>query len=106
MKQFHYLWSSVDLSLMDSTKNNHFLLKGNTMPGLDEDPFEYRATKGGTVIISRGGKRVKTLGSRDSQKFLNRIQEWSEDRIQVEMARVTGNYKRGNEKKAQRGYRS
>jgi hypothetical protein len=57
--------------------------------------FAYRSTKDGKVFISRGGKDVTVLAGAQAERFLGRVER--ED-PQLEMARVTGNYKRGNER--------
>jgi hypothetical protein len=57
--------------------------------------FAYRSTKDGRVFISRGGKDVTVLAGARASRFLDRVER--ED-PQLEMARETGNYKRGNER--------
>ncbi len=64
-----------------------------------DEPFDYTETKDGKVMIRRSGKTVKILGIKDSARFLKRTSGKSEENIQIELARVTGNYKRGNERK-------
>jgi hypothetical protein len=63
-----------------------------------EDPFSYRPTKSGDVQIFRGGTIVVTLRGRAAEKFLATVGIASEEAQQHAMARVTGNYKRGNER--------
>ena len=60
--------------------------------------FAWRSTKDGLVRISRGGRVVTTLAGRSAQRFLSRVEGADYDAAQLEMARVTGNYKRGNER--------
>ena len=60
--------------------------------------FAWRSTKEGRVRISRGGRVVTTLAGRSAQRFLGRVEGADDDAAQLEMARVTGNYKRGNER--------
>ena len=59
--------------------------------------FSYRATAQGAVHISRDGREVVTLRAKAAAKFLARAEGASIDAIQQLCARVTGNYKRGNE---------
>ena len=59
--------------------------------------FTYRATAQGVVHISRGGRVVTTLRDQVAAKFLAKAHAASGDAIQQLCARVTGNYKRGNE---------
>jgi len=64
-----------------------------------DNPFNFSKTKDSKIIIRRSGKTIKILGVSQSGKFLERISGKSEEAIQIELARVTGNYKRGNERK-------
>lgn len=66
----------------------------------DDLGFTYLATKKGDVLISRDGKRIVILAGKEAAKFLSGIDTLSFDEQQQRMARVTGNYKRGNEKLA------
>ena len=59
--------------------------------------FTYRATAKGVVHISRGGREVVILRADAAAKFLAKAQGASAGAIQQLCARVTGNYKRGNE---------
>ncbi len=60
--------------------------------------FDYRITKEGRVRVFRAGRLVKQLGDKESRRFVGRISALPEDKIQIELARVTGNYRRGNER--------
>jgi hypothetical protein len=62
--------------------------------------FEYQIRKNGEVEIMRFGHRVTTLRGREAQEFLAEFEESDMSEIQQEMARLTGNYKRGNERTA------
>ena len=59
--------------------------------------FSYRATRQGAIHITRGGRDVTTLRGEAAAKFLGRAEGASFDAVQQLCARVTGNYKRGNE---------
>ncbi len=65
---------------------------------LDEDVFSYLSTKDGRVLLYYEGKIVKTLGSNHAQKFLAQSENLDGKDAQLIMARVTGNFKRGNER--------
>ena len=58
--------------------------------------FSYRTRKNGDVVISRHGREATILRGDSAIRFLTRIQD---DDPQEIMARVTGNYKRGNERR-------
>lgn len=67
---------------------------------LGDEPFSYRVTKDNTVFLDYNGRQVKTLKGTEAEKFLKRIS--SADTIseaQLIMAKITGNFKRGNERK-------
>lgn len=65
-----------------------------------DDPFSYRATAGGEVRIDRGGRVVTVLRGAAASAFLRKVEGASEAERQLAMARVTGNYRRGNERAA------
>lgn len=58
--------------------------------------FSYRVRSSGEIAIEREGREVTVLRGAAATKFLRKVQ--TSDPQQV-MARVTGNYKRGNEQK-------
>lgn len=62
--------------------------------------FAYQRGRDGEVAISRQGRVVTTLRGRAAQDFLADVEGTPADAQQQAMARVTGNYKRGNERKA------
>lgn len=66
--------------------------------GLEDDPFDWRVTKDGQVLVSRGGRVVTTIRGNTAAKLLGRLERAGEDEAQHLLARVTGNYKRGNER--------
>ena len=59
--------------------------------------FTYRATRNGEVRIHRAGVLVTTLRGPAAERFLTQVEGASMATQQQRMARVTGNYKRGNE---------
>ena len=60
--------------------------------------FAYTATRAGTVFISWNGKTVTTLKGSAAQRFLAQVAELDEDGARLLMAKLTGNFKRGNER--------
>lgn len=62
--------------------------------------FAYRLRKSGEVEILRGGAIVTTLRGVAAKDFLVEAWSCSPGDAQHLMARVTGNYKRGNERAA------
>ncbi|WP_137789398.1 hypothetical protein [Bacillus sp. E(2018)] len=68
---------------------------------LEEKPFSYRETKGQNVFVDYYGKQVKILRGKEAEKFLHRIRAAeSEMAEQLIMAKITGNFKRGNERQS------
>jgi hypothetical protein len=61
--------------------------------------FSWSATKDGRVRIAREGRQVTTLAGDDARRFLSRVEGASPDAAQQLMARATGNYRRGNERR-------
>ena len=65
---------------------------------LDAEVFTYRMTKDKKVFISCDGKQVTTLSGKKAESFIAKIQGLEGKDAQLIMAKVTGNFKRGNEK--------
>ncbi|WP_208543127.1 hypothetical protein [Nocardioides euryhalodurans] len=66
---------------------------------LAADPFDWQVTKGGTVLVSRGGRAVVTVGGRAGERLAAQLAGCDDARAQQLLARATGNYKRGNERR-------
>ena len=62
--------------------------------------FTFRATKNGEVFVHHRGKLATTLRDEAAAEFLADIDGADPDEQQQIMARVTGNYRRGNERLA------
>mgnify|MGYP000194575476 CR=1 FL=1 len=60
--------------------------------------FSYKVTKDRKVFIYWYGKEVTIIKGKKADKFISRISRVNEEEKQLLMARVTGNFKRGNEK--------
>jgi len=65
--------------------------------GLEDDPFDYRITKDGLVLISRGGRLVVAVAGSKADRLVALLGS-SEPEDQELLARATGNYRRGNER--------
>lgn len=66
---------------------------------LRESPFSFRANKNGSVFVYWGDIHAATLRDGEAAKFLRSAETATEYEQQLLMARVTGNFKRGNERK-------
>jgi hypothetical protein len=62
--------------------------------------FTWHKRKDGTVEVLHHGRLAATLRGYDAQEFLDEANSCSPDDAQQLMARLTGNYKRGNERVA------
>ncbi|WP_226526897.1 hypothetical protein [Metabacillus niabensis] len=68
---------------------------------LDETPFSYRVNKDKTIFLEYYGKQVKILKGKEAEKFLRKVTEAENEKdVQLVMAKITGNFKRGNEREA------
>lgn len=66
----------------------------------EELGFSYRSRRNGAVEVLHHGRVASTLRGADAKDFLAEVQAGEEADAQQLMARVTGNYKRGNERLA------
>ncbi len=66
--------------------------------GLEDDPFSWRATKDGQLLVERGNRTVTVIRGSAAAKLLGKLERASDDEAQHLLARATGNYKRGNER--------
>ncbi len=63
------------------------------------ESFEWSRRKNGDVVISHHGRVATTLRGRRADRF---VEDVADEDGQALMARLTGNYKRGNERASQR----
>jgi hypothetical protein len=68
---------------------------------LQDDPFGYRVTKDGRVLVSRAGRLVVVVSGAKAARLVALL---GQDDVQDQelLARATGNYRRGNEKRGHR----
>ena len=66
------------------------------MPSPNE--FSFRQTKSEKVFIYSKGKQVMILNDPESKKILKKINRTDDNQNQLIMAKITGNFKRGNER--------
>ncbi|TDL83114.1 hypothetical protein [Peribacillus frigoritolerans] len=68
---------------------------------LNDEMFSYQLTKDQAVLISWYGKQIKVLKGKAAAKFLANAEKAETDiDIQLLLAKATGNFKRGNEKRS------
>lgn len=68
---------------------------------LQDDPFDYRVTKDGRVLVSRGGRLVVVVSGSKAARLVSLLGR-DDAQDQELLARATGNYRRGNEKRGHR----
>ena len=61
--------------------------------------FTYLFTKDNKLIIYRDNKEIKIIKGKNANEFLQLSRGGNQVEIQLKLAKLTGNYKRGNEKK-------
>lgn len=65
---------------------------------LEAEPFDYQITKDKRVLLYYENKHIKTLSGKSAQKFITEIEALDWYDAQLMLAKVTGNFKRGNER--------
>ncbi|MDQ5831513.1 MAG: hypothetical protein M3550_00440 [Actinomycetota bacterium] len=65
----------------------------------DREQFSYRTTKDGRVRVAFHGRHVVTLAGSDAQRLTSRLEGAGDDRTQLLLAKATGNFKHGNERR-------
>lgn len=65
----------------------------------DDDVFTHRVTKDGKVLISTDGRLVTTLAGQQAAKLISRLDGADRRQVQHLLARATGHYKHGNERR-------
>jgi len=68
--------------------------------------FAFRTRKSGDVEVLHHGRLAATLRGEDASSFLSEVSASSSPDAQQLMARLTGNYKRGNERLASQHQRN
>lgn len=67
---------------------------------LVDDPFDCRITKDGRVLVSRGGRQVCVIAPPAADRLVRSLAAAADERSrQLLLARATGSYKRGNERR-------
>ena len=64
---------------------------------LEETPFSYQVSKDNLFIFWEG-RRVKILKGKEAKKVAGRLEHATPQDSQLIMAKLTGNFRRGNER--------
>lgn len=65
---------------------------------LEGEPFDYRIGKDGKVFLFWEERQVKILKGKAAERFLAKVADTDAMSAQLLMAKLTGNFKRGNER--------
>lgn len=65
---------------------------------LGDEPFSYAVTRDGKIFISWRDRQVMTLKGEDARRFAEKLGRLDPRGIQLALAKITGNFKRGNER--------
>jgi hypothetical protein len=65
---------------------------------LESEPFSYQITKDKKVRLFYKNKEVKILSNNTAMSFIEKIKGLPVFDQQLKMAKITGNFKHGNEK--------
>lgn len=86
-------------SYLIPTSRHHFrMMEDSPKKPLEGMPFSYRQYKNGTISISYENKEITTLKNKAAIKFSLAIQDSTDMEAQMIMAKITGNFKHGNER--------
>ena len=66
---------------------------------MEEDIFSFQKNKDDKVFIYWYNQQVMILKNKMAQKFIKQIEGLDDSEKQLVMAKITGNFKRGNERK-------
>ncbi|WP_432666188.1 hypothetical protein R9X47_07670 [Wukongibacter baidiensis] len=65
---------------------------------LRENPFSYKITKANKTLIYYENRMIKTLNEKETKRLIKKIDGLSQFEVQLALAKITGNFKRGNER--------
>jgi hypothetical protein len=71
---------------------------GGVGVGLVDDPFSWQIAKDGRVLVFRDGRQVAVIAGAQADRLRPKLAT-APDEAQHALARVTGNYSRGNERR-------
>lgn len=66
---------------------------------LEETPFSYHVRKDGALELRYGGRVVKTVRGAEASALAARLAGLPPAEVQLALAKATGNFKRGNERR-------
>lgn len=61
-------------------------------------PFSYKIQKNEKIVVFYQGRQVAIYKGQKASQLKGKLEGLSEDETQLALAKITGNFKRGNEK--------
>lgn len=65
---------------------------------LETEPFDFQINKNGSILIYWEGRQIKMLAGKEAAKAQAKLNSLDTKGIQLYLAKLTGNFKRGNER--------
>ena len=65
---------------------------------LSEQPFSYKITDTEKIIIYYKNREIMIVTGNNSVKLQSKLFDKSDEQVQLILAKITGNFKRGNER--------
>jgi len=65
---------------------------------LSEQPFSYKITNSEKIIIYYNNKQIMIVKDNEAVKLQSKVFNKSEKQVQLILAKITGNFKHGNER--------
>lgn len=65
---------------------------------LEEEPFSFHITKDKKVQVGWNGRTVMIIKDKKAKDIINKLERADSSEVQLILAKVTGNFKRGNER--------
>jgi len=67
--------------------------------GLDDNPFSWQTLRDGSIAIQWRGQAAGTLRGAAAEKLQRQLDRGDANAQQLALAKATGNFKRGNERR-------
>ena len=65
---------------------------------MGHEHFTYKTTKNNDIRIFWQNRHIKTIGGKRGEELANELADAGEEETQYILQRITGNFKRGNER--------
>ncbi len=65
---------------------------------LTDLPFTYTTRKDGSIVVSHEGRSVMVVTGAEATRLARKLADASVEEVQMALAKITSNFKRGNER--------